>query len=67
MNNAEETGLLDNLKEKYLGHISQFDYVDTRSYMNAIENTLPQYSPFFEKYQGELDWRLLAAVAYQES
>ena len=67
MNNAQETGLVDNLKEKYLGHISQFDYVDTRSYMNAIENTLPQFSPLFEKYKGELDWRLLAAVAYQES
>ena len=67
MNNAQEIGLVDNLKEKYLGHISQFDYVDTRSYMNAIENTLPQFSPLFEKYKGELDWRLLAAIAYQES
>ena len=40
MNNAQETGLVDNLKEKYLGHISQFDYVDTRSYMNAILTAL---------------------------
>lgn len=67
MNHAQETGLVDNLKEKYLGHIAQFDYVDSRSYMNAIENTLPQFTPLFEKYQGDLDWRLLAAVAYQES
>ena len=40
MNNAQETGLVDNLKEKYLGHISQFDYVDTRSYMTTILTAL---------------------------
>ena len=28
---------------------------------------MPQDQPLFEKYKGELDWRLLAAVAYQES
>ncbi|OOF71003.1 membrane-bound lytic murein transglycosylase MltF [Rodentibacter caecimuris] len=67
MNNALETGLMARLEEKYFRHISQFDYVDTRSYMNAIEKVLPKFQPLFEKYKGELDWRLLAAVAYQES
>lgn len=67
MNNALETGLVDNIKERYLGHIGQFNYVDSKSYVTAIENVLPQFIPLFEKYKGELDWRLLAAVAYQES
>ena len=67
MNDALETGLVDNIKEKYLGHIAQFNYVDSKSYMSAIENVLPPFIPLFEKYKGELDWRLLAAVAYQES
>lgn len=67
MNNALETGLMARLEEKYIRHITEFDYVDTRSYLNAIEKVLPKFQPLFEKYQGELDWRLLAAVAYQES
>lgn len=67
MHNALETGFLARLEEKYVNHFSNFDYVDMRAYLKAIETTLPLYQPLFEKYQGELDWRLLAAIAYQES
>ncbi|OOF84018.1 lytic transglycosylase F [Rodentibacter ratti] len=67
MNNALETGLIDRIEEKYFRHIAQFDYVDSRAYLDAIEKILPQYQPLFEKYKGSLDWRLLAAMAYQES
>ncbi|QPB43425.1 membrane-bound lytic murein transglycosylase MltF [Rodentibacter haemolyticus] len=67
MNNALDTGLIDRIEEKYFRHIAQFDYVDSRAYLEAIEKILPQYQPLFEKYKGDLDWRLLAAVAYQES
>ncbi|WP_386687611.1 membrane-bound lytic murein transglycosylase MltF [Lonepinella sp. MS14437] len=67
MNGAIENGLIAHIEEKYFNHFSKFDYVDMRSYTNAIENILPKYSALFEKYQGDLDWRLLAAVAYQES
>lgn len=67
MNNALETGLIDRIEENYFRHIARFDYVDSRAYLEAIEKILPQYQPLFEKYKGELDWRLLAAVAYQES
>jgi len=67
MNGAIETGLIARIEEKYFNHLGQFDYVDTRSYLTAIETTLPKFAPLFEKYKGELDWRLLAAVAYQES
>lgn len=67
MNSALETGLIDRIEEKYFRHIAQFDYVDSRAYLDAIEKILPQYQPLFEKHKGELDWRLLAAVAYQES
>lgn len=67
MNDSLENGLIARIEEKYFNHFAQFDYVDMRSYTNAIENILPQYSELFQKYQGNLDWRLLAAVAYQES
>ena len=60
-------GELIALEDRYFGHIQQFDYVDTLAYIEAIEQTLPQYKPWFEQYAGELDWRLLAALSYQES
>ncbi|WP_424411399.1 membrane-bound lytic murein transglycosylase MltF [Pasteurella sp. PK-2025] len=67
MNSAIETGLVARIEEKYFNHLTQFDYVDTRSYLKAIDTVLPKYAPLFEKYKGDLDWRLLAAIAYQES
>ena len=60
MNNAIETGLIDRIEEKYFRHITAFDYVDTQAYLEAVEKILPQYQPLFEKYKGNLDWRLLA-------
>ena len=60
-------GELIALEDRYFGHIQQFDYVDTLAYIEAIEQTLPQYKPWFEQYAGELDWRMLAALSYQES
>ena len=67
MNSAIENGLIARIEEKYFNHFRKFDYVDMRSYTQAIEKVLPKYAPLFEKYQVDLDWRLLAAVAYQES
>jgi len=55
------------LDDKYYGHIEQFDYVDTRMFIKAVENKLPKYKAIFEKHGQEIDWRLLAAISYQES
>jgi len=60
-------GTLLALDDKYYGHIEQFNYVDTRSFIKAIEIKLPKFQPIFEKYGEEVDWRLLAAISYQES
>ncbi len=60
-------GTLLALDDKYYGHIEKFNYVDTRTFIKAIENKLPKYRPMFEKYGEEIDWRLLAAISYQES
>ncbi|MBN0832363.1 transglycosylase SLT domain-containing protein, partial [Pseudomonas aeruginosa] len=66
-NNINEDGTLARLEEKYLGHGIDFDYVDTRTFLRAVENILPEVQPLFEKYAREIDWRLLAAIAWQES
>jgi membrane-bound lytic murein transglycosylase F len=55
------------LNDRYYGHIQKFNYVDTRMFMQAVENTLPKYQALFQQYAQELDWRLLAAISYQES
>jgi len=60
-------GTLLALDDKYYGHIEQFNYVETRTFIKAVAGTLPKYQSFFEKYAQELDWRLLAAISYQES
>ena len=60
-------GTLLALDDKYYGHIEEFDYVDTRTFIRAITTKLPKYKALFEKYAQEIDWRLLAAISYQES
>ncbi len=63
----KQSGSLASLEEKYIGHIGSFDYVDTRAFIRALDNRLPKWSPLFQKYSDEFDWRLIAALAYQES
>ncbi|QFI38831.1 membrane-bound lytic murein transglycosylase MltF [Moritella marina ATCC 15381] len=61
------TGSMELLQEKYFGHIDTFDFVDTRTFLRRVDSQLPKYEALFRKYAGQLDWRLLAAVSYQES
>ncbi|WKE64631.1 membrane-bound lytic murein transglycosylase MltF [Gallaecimonas kandeliae] len=62
-----QSGVIARLEEKYYGHVRTFDYVDTRSFIRAVDRKLPRFQPSFEKYAGDFDWRLLAAMSYQES
>ncbi|MFY8352561.1 membrane-bound lytic murein transglycosylase MltF [Pseudoalteromonas sp. SSM20] len=64
---AQATGLLQNLEEKYFGHVRQFNYINTLAYIEAVRDILPKYKDWFKQYSRSLDWRLLAAVSYQES
>jgi len=64
---VHHNGVLLALNDKHYGHIEEFNYVDTRMFIKAVEGKLPKYQPLFEKYGQEVDWRLLAAISYQES
>lgn len=55
------------LEDKYFGHVRRFNYADTLDFISAIDKTLPRYQKLFQQHAGEFDWRLLAALAYQES
>ncbi|HHS83447.1 MAG TPA: membrane-bound lytic murein transglycosylase MltF [Gammaproteobacteria bacterium] len=62
-------GILEQILERYYGHISEFDYVATTTFMRHIQKRLPNYRKLFEQAAEthNFDWRLLAAMAYQES
>jgi membrane-bound lytic murein transglycosylase F len=63
------SGQLAGLQEQHLGHLERFDYVDTRVFLRQITERLPEFRDEFVR-AGEahgLDWRLLAAMGYQES
>lgn len=64
---VHHNGTLLALDDKYYGHIEKFNYVETRTFIKAVETKLPEYKALFEKYSQEIDWRLLAAISYQES
>lgn len=68
-NQLNMNGRLDQLLERYYGHVDKFDYVETRRYLSRIEKRLPKYRHWFIKAgeKTEIDWRLLAAIGYQES
>jgi membrane-bound lytic murein transglycosylase F len=65
----ERDGSLARVKDRYYGHTEKFDYVGTRNFIRHFESRLPRYRQMFEDAAAEwgLDWRLLAAIAYQES
>jgi membrane-bound lytic murein transglycosylase F len=63
----QQSGQLAVLEDKYFGHVRKFDFVDTRAFMRSVESKLPQFKSMFEAHAGDIDWRLLAAMAYQES
>jgi membrane-bound lytic murein transglycosylase F len=62
-------GTLLQLKERYYGHLDQLNYVGARTFISHIKRRLPRYLPLFHKAAEQLgiDWRLLAAISYQES
>ncbi len=63
------SGQLEQLRERYYGHVDEFDYVGIRRFMRHVDQRLPQYADTFRAAAIEhgQDWRLLAAVGYQES
>ncbi|HRP35271.1 MAG TPA: membrane-bound lytic murein transglycosylase MltF [Gammaproteobacteria bacterium] len=65
----EANGRLAEITDRYLGHTDRFDYVGTRTFLQHIDTRLPRYREWFEEVAAEhgMDWRLLAAISYQES
>lgn len=65
----QNDGTLAQLSERFYGHLDQLNYVGARTFMHHVDNRLPKYVDLFQDYASEfgIDWRLLAAIGYQES
>lgn len=65
----QQDGTLHRLLDRYYGHNNRLDRMDAAAFISGINTVLPHFRRTFEEaaaITGE-DWRLLAAVAYQES
>lgn len=65
----ESNGGLARLHARYFGHVNRMNFVDTRQFWRHVRDRLPLYRRYFEEAAVEtgIDWRLLAAIGYQES
>ncbi len=63
------SGVLKQLQERYFGHIERLEEADVRGILERRSTLLARYKPLFHQAQiaTGLDWRFLAALAYQES
>ncbi len=62
-------GTIAQLSERFYGHLDHLNYVGARTFMHHVENRLPNYETLFRDNASifSMDWRLLAAIGYQES
>ncbi len=69
LNLVEENGSLQRLKERYYGHVDVLGYVGAYTFAKHLQQRLPRYEQHFKKAaeKHKVDWRLLAAIGYQES
>jgi membrane-bound lytic murein transglycosylase F len=64
-----DDSLSEKLYGRYYAHVQIFDYVDIARFKRRIHDRLPSYKDIFQEagQRHDMDWKLLAAMAYQES
>lgn len=62
-------GRLARLEDRYFGHIKRINPIGATQFIQDMRTLLPRYRKAFQRAQATtgIDWRLLAALAYQES
>jgi membrane-bound lytic murein transglycosylase F len=63
------SGVLAEILERNRRSLVRFDRVDAASFVAGVRERLPRYRAWFQEAAAEsgIDWRLLAAIGYQES
>ncbi len=64
-----QSGAIAHLQERYLGHTEDINPLGSMTFFKRVNQRLPHYQDLIESVAKDhkLDWRLLAAIAYQES
>ena len=65
----QQDGTLRRLLDRFYGHIERLDTIDSATFVKRCSTVLPDYRQLFEEASmlTGMNWRLLAALAYQES
>ena len=64
-----QNGTLNRLTDRYYGHINRIQPIDSESLIEKVQTVLPRLRAYFHEAQQltGIDWRVLAAIGYQES
>lgn len=62
-------GTLQQLEERFYSHVKHIGIISTNTFAKSVTKKLPQYEKLIKEVaqQHNMDWRLLAAISYQES
>jgi membrane-bound lytic murein transglycosylase F len=62
-------GTMERLRELHFGHTDDVSRIGSHTFSRKMRRTLPRYRDMIKQVAAEyqLDWHLLAAIAYQES
>ncbi len=62
-------GILSRLMDRYYGHTNRIQAVDSEAILEKMQTVLPKLRAYFHEAQqlSGIDWRVLAAMGYQES
>ena len=65
----KKDGTLKRLTDRYYGHAARISAIDAGALLEQIGSQLPRLRPHFQEAEriSGIDWRLLAAIGYQES
>ncbi|MES1944852.1 membrane-bound lytic transglycosylase F [Salinisphaera sp. PC39] len=63
------TPQLNIIRDRYYGHVERLGFVGGKTFARQVEERLPRWRDAFQRAAEEtgVDWRLLAAIGYQES
>ena len=66
---VRKDGTLQRLIDRYFGYARRVERIDAGVFQERTRSVLPAYASLFQQAQQEsgIEWRLLAAIAYQES
>ncbi len=69
LSEAKDNGTIKQLKERFYGHSDDINPRGSMAFFKRVKYRLPRYQKQIRDIaqQYDIDWRLLAAIAYQES